>query len=381
MNYYLKLRQLLSTMPAQMDKRVLKSIIESYNEGFAVALYGGGLFGKLWIRYMIEDLNIQPKYIVDSDPVKQGGEFEGIPIISLDMLAKEKYSKINLVVTPHVLNSNNEARELFEEQCKGQGFQLFFIPVRYSVALEMRYSIHSEKCLHTIDMLDDELSKASYYEYIRSKLRGEAYTSPYFDYAQQYLATDLFTLTVNDFIVDCGAYEGDTLESFGKAMPGWRGIACFEPTPDTFSKLEEAAERLGKDSVRLFNGATGDKNTTVNFQHSVVTSGNRVSSSGERETQMFALDEVLMEERPTFIKMDVEGSELITLVGARKIIGLYTPILAVCIYHKTEDLHEIPFYIKSLNPAYRLYVRKYSDDPYELVMYAVPPQRFINNEL
>ncbi len=40
-----------------------------------------------------------------------------------------------------------------------------------------------------------------------------------------------------------------------------------------------------------------------------------------------------------------------------------------------EDLWEIPLYIKSLNPEYRLYIRHHSKQyPCEMVLYAVMPE-------
>lgn len=71
------------------------------------------------------------------------------------------------------------------------------------------------------------------------------------------------------------------------------------------------------------------------------------------------------------IKMDIEGSELKALKGAALTIKEHHPILAVCVYHKKEDLVTIPQYIKSLCPKYRLYLRNYSRYSQELVLYAV----------
>jgi len=69
--------------------------------------------------------------------------------------------------------------------------------------------------------------------------------------------------------------------------------------------------------------------------------------------------------------MDIEGSELNALKGAEAVIRKYHPVLAVCVYHKKEDLLEIPQYIKSLYPGYKLYLRTYSKYCQELVLYAV----------
>ena len=50
------------------------------------------------------------------------------------------------------------------------------------------------------------------------------------------------------------------------------------------------------------------------------------------------------------------------------------PKLAICIYHKPEDMTEIPLYIKSLVPEYKLYIRHHSNRYGETVLYAVPPR-------
>lgn len=89
---------------------------------------------------------------------------------------------------------------------------------------------------------------------------------------------------------------------------------------------------------------------------------------------MVAIDDVVdPQERVTMIKMDIEGSELEALRGARKTICRDKPRLAVCIYHKAEDMTEVPLYIKELVPEYRLYVRHHSKEIGETVFYAVMP--------
>ncbi len=75
--------------------------------------------------------------------------------------------------------------------------------------------------------------------------------------------------------------------------------------------------------------------------------------------------------RVTFIKLDVEGAELEALKGARDTIIREHPKLAICVYHKKEDIWEIPEYILSLSKEYRLYIRHYHWNPSETVLYAV----------
>lgn len=83
-----------------------------------------------------------------------------------------------------------------------------------------------------------------------------------------------------------------------------------------------------------------------------------------------ALDEFLRGERVTFIKMDIEGAERDALKGAAQIIREQKPKLAVSIYHRPDDVIEIPKLILSLRPDYRLYIRHYSLLSNETVLYA-----------
>lgn len=88
-----------------------------------------------------------------------------------------------------------------------------------------------------------------------------------------------------------------------------------------------------------------------------------------------SIDEIVYsEESPkvTFIKMDIEGAELESLKGAQKVIQRDKPKLAICIYHKPEDMVELPLYIKELVPEYKFYIRHHSNFINETVLYAIP---------
>lgn len=99
------------------------------------------------------------------------------------------------------------------------------------------------------------------------------------------------------------------------------------------------------------------------------------SINGSKESNMIGevrkLDDVLKGERVTFIKMDIEGSELAALKGAANTIRSQKPKLAICIYHSPQDMLKIPIYIKSLVPEYKIYIRHYTDMMLETVCYAV----------
>jgi hypothetical protein len=73
--------------------------------------------------------------------------------------------------------------------------------------------------------------------------------------------------------------------------------------------------------------------------------------------------------------MDIEGAELDALAGAGDIMAHSSPVMAVCAYHQCNHLWIIPRILKSANPNYRIFLRRYAEDCWETVYYAVPPDR------
>lgn len=60
-----------------------------------------------------------------------------------------------------------------------------------------------------------------------------------------------------------------------------------------------------------------------------------------------------------------------TLQGAAQTIRKNHPRMAISLYHKDEDLYEIPAFIQSISDDYRFYLRMYSNAYLEIVLYAV----------
>jgi len=97
----------------------------------------------------------------------------------------------------------------------------------------------------------------------------------------------------------------------------------------------------------------------------------KIDSNGEDVIKIDAIDNYKIP--ASFIKMDIEGSEYEALIGAKDTISKYHPKLAISLYHKPEDLIQIPYYIKSLCPEYRFYLRLHSYYSEELILYATMP--------
>jgi hypothetical protein len=97
--------------------------------------------------------------------------------------------------------------------------------------------------------------------------------------------------------------------------------------------------------------------------------------SGEYEVECVSLDDILAEKKPSFIKMDIEGSELDALAGAENTIKKNLPVLAVCSYHKQDHLWRIPLLIHSFSNEYHFFLRPHLLEVWDLVCYAIPKAR------
>ncbi|MFW5881994.1 MAG: FkbM family methyltransferase [Planctomycetota bacterium] len=98
------------------------------------------------------------------------------------------------------------------------------------------------------------------------------------------------------------------------------------------------------------------------------------SASGDpaRLVQGVALDDVLANADPNYIKMDIEGGEFDALQGMHSVLTACRPRLAVCVYHHPSDLWRIPLMIADILPDYRMHLRMHGELMQEIVLYCIP---------
>lgn len=96
-----------------------------------------------------------------------------------------------------------------------------------------------------------------------------------------------------------------------------------------------------------------------------------IAGIGKSRINVTDLDSVLKDEKVTFIKFDIEEAGLNGIVGAEQIIREQKPKLAICIYHRIEDIWSIPALLLKYNSEYKFYLGHYSVGTYDSVLYAV----------
>lgn len=198
----------------------------------------------------------------------------------------------------------------------------------------------------------------------------------------QYFPADLITLGPEEVFLDAGAFTGDTVRSILAHTKGRFGaIHAFEPDRLSHARLCERVAALPpgvETRIHCHRMALSAEARTVRFASTGSPGGNIFGASGPETADAVEIHAVLpgeVLESLTFIKLDVEGAEMEVLRSLEREIRAFRPTLAVCVYHRREDLTGIPAYIHALCPEYRLFLRHHSSCRCETVLYALPPSR------
>ena len=181
---------------------------------------------------------------------------------------------------------------------------------------------------------------------------------------------DFFEPRPNEIFVDAGAFDGQTSVEFTKWCPEYKDIYMFEANNRAESSIRKTMNAEGISQYHLHMKGISDCSRTANFYDDIVNmTGSQISSSGDAVVPLVSLDETI-DDKVTFIKMDIEGEERSALLGAEKLIKTYKPRLAVCVYHKIDDFYRIPELILGFDKEYRMALRHYTTLDMETVLYA-----------
>ena len=241
-----------------------------------------------------------------------------------------------------------------------------------------------------LDDQTDQIVIASYNPDSVCGMRQELFSLPISDecvieakdffapFKNQYFAADIISFQDNEVFLDCGSYGFETSKNLLSKCATVKTIYAFEPIAS--DELKENIRACPHSDARLVEAAVWNEKGEIDFiQEDKMGSyidgarGFRCSPTREKtRVKTVKLDDIVDPDvEVTLIKMDVEGAELMALRGAERIIINQKPKMAISIYHKPEDLTEIPRFIKTLVPEYRLYVRHYSPVAWETILYAV----------
>ncbi len=193
---------------------------------------------------------------------------------------------------------------------------------------------------------------------------------PFEDIDNQYFEASIVTPQPNEVFIDAGCYDCETSLLFREWCGGdYDKIYAFEPDTINFQNCQSIIKREQIQNMELLNAGVWSSDNRLQFDDRGDMASS-IDSKGTNSIYVRSIDSVLQGARATFIKMDIEGAELEALKGASKTIAKYRPKLAICVYHKPEDMLLIQLYLQSIVPDYQFYIRHYGDW-YETILYAV----------
>jgi len=309
------------------DGRPVKSMTELHStmSEQTFVCYGAGAGCGIFLREMSKhDLKKNCRAIFDMDESLHGSVVEEVAISQFEQRIADEVSKI--VITPFT------------------------------------YSVNGDVKNHLISTGVDESKLVSLSDYIAiNDLKA------YFD------AQICGKPESDEIFVDAGCLDFSTASHFLKYCPNALKIYAIEPNSNQIAVIKRNIKKTGFNNVEIISGALWSHDTKLSFDVQETKSASRVSANELSEkVNAYALDSIVKtNERITFIKMDIEGAELEALKGGEATIKLYKPKLAISIYHKPMDYVDIPLYIKSIVPEYKLYLRHYTSFDGETVLYAV----------
>lgn len=222
-----------------------------------------------------------------------------------------------------------------------------------------------ETIVETVDLFEDDESKEVYVEALANRIAPPLATKIFNEIKipGEYFEAGVFELSDDEYLVDAGAYKGDSVEKFANAVNNrFGGIYSFELDGNIFAELEENVKNFNSNKIHLFKAGVGDKNDWIEYGY--------VEGKEKKKAQIVRLDDALKDRLVTLIKMDVETAEIPALRGAKHIIQTQKPKLAISAYHYLSDLWEVPRCIKDLEQSYKIFLRHHAPAVWDTDCYA-----------
>lgn len=340
-----------------------------------VIIYGAGTTGRR-VLALLKRYGIKVGYFLDHK-AGPGVSVEDIPVVRPDDPNVDKSSEVIVALFSHTSDVVSVLALL-----KQIGFkkiipytELFLnfadeLPQHYWLGPTVSYVSAAAEILQTLDMFEDQHSRDLFLSFLELRLTGDPALMPVPNIEDIYFPADVAGISKPEHFIDCGAFNGDTLMLARNRFGRLKSVRAFEPDPDNYRRLIDLnKEFVFSDDTILAPYGVWSSAQRLNFKtDGSLASG--ISSEGNNFIQCVALDEYLDGYKPTFIKMDIEGSELEALKGSKKMISA-KPNLAISVYHHPQHLWEVPLFIKSLTPGYKYYLRSHGYSGYDTVFYAI----------
>lgn len=378
---------ILSYDQSGIEARINAPILMALEREQPVILFGAGQTGAKLVP-VLKEMGVEILCFADDTPEKAGTVFHGLTVKSSTQ-ADQTYKAVNplwVICIYHPAHRFSDIAKRLENQfsvetasflnflyaAHQQGVKdalphYFFLPSEQTLRARERY-------LALENALEDDLSKKILLDSVKLRLMCD-FSGPLTLKMENDILLASLLRDEHMTIVDCGAYDGDTIEKFVNISGGhFKKIIAFEPDKTNHQKLKanitEYDETL-KSKIECICAAISEKSGTARFQSEGNMSSN-LSDDGGEEVQIYALDDFFKDRiEKYFIKLDVEGFELEALRGAKSLITGANTSLGISVYHKPGDLLESYELLESWGCNFNYHLRPYGQDGADLMLFAV----------
>lgn len=334
------------------EKKLLKEI----EQGKKIVVWGASSCAAKYLKHLGIG-NDFVTYYVDKNKFKWNTEENGIPVKSTKELFEDKSVDVVIVATMYCYEV---IRELEEKKYMGSVYNAFSILYRER---QLDYRILEEHKEELNDLLADDKSK-KIVDFICEHRKTMNFDFTDIFEPKQYFLNSIIDIDEHAVFVDGGAYHGETINQFIEFQNGeFDEIYSFEMDIKNYNVIKS---RIADERIHLLNYGLWDKREKCYYSQDENASQ---IGEGDMVAECISLDEVIGDGKVTFIKMDIEGAELNALYGAKKCIERCRPQMAICVYHKSEDIYEITKLLHEWLPEAKLYLRHHAKNYYETVLY------------
>lgn len=353
-----------------------------------IILYGAGNLGIMAVE-LLNRANIKPKYIVDKSELKIGTNINKIKILSPNDIPKDDIENATFAVC--IVNFPfEEVREYLSSiGCKNivpfWDVAEFFkeeIKVTNGWYCNSLSEIDKSNLYMVYNNFNDDISRALFIQVLFWRIRRQEII---FKDAQVRIEDKFFPigimprLTENEFLIDCGAYNGNTIKSFMNYTNNkFKKVIAFEPDINNYKELlsfiSTVEEGIGC-KIITYPFGVGDIEEEKAFISGLGMAGRFGEDTEGNYIKRVSLNNFLKNDSITFLKIHVEGEEYKVLQGALNIIKKDRPIIIITIYHSIEGLWKISKLLMEELQNYCYYHRLHGYCGNESVLYVFPKER------
>lgn len=352
---------------------VFDDFIEKYKTSDKkIFLFGAGLCGRSYVN-IFSRKNIPFEGIIDNYKTS----LDGYPTIRFETVLEKFAIKDCIIVLSAPGSEQQILKQVLEVFPREQVYT--FAITRYGIGEEneadatKQFFVQNRSFLLDLyNHLGDDFSRKVFCHVFLGRVAADKNIFSQVQTGDFYYPPEIIRWKENEVLVELGANNGDTLKDFIARCPGFKKVYCFEPDSACLSALNMISN-LYPNRINIIPKIAWNKECKLSFYNNNGDGSSAVTENtmeGHASLPASSVD-IEVKDQVTFMKMDIEGAELKALQGAERTIKSFKPKLAISVYHKRNDLVDIPQYLQSIHSDYKFFLRHHGVDDTDTVLYAI----------